>query len=735
MKHYIPQVFPGMASGRIAPMGGETGRTLVSVFCRTLLSLLLLVLVSNTVFADHHYKGGYFSYNYLGNGRYEVYATSYWDTVYVGKVIPRYTSYPKVLGYPLTVSKTLMPDGRTVKHVQRHEVYMSKPGIYEIYWKVCCRGTGANFSPAETGIRASINYNPEVPASSPRFYDYPRLNFSYHEPVNYKFMAETPEGAEYEFTLGVPYGLTSGPYKELLEAGFQLKKDGTILWEKPVAGKWLITIRLREKMNGIYTGAFIDNEYYLKISTDTNKAPVFSPLQAKVVKAGETIVFETEAADPEGQNVKLWANGSPFDNGAGFIQTAEGSVVRGTFSWTTPADADGTFMLQFVATDDAQSSLSSYLNVSVTVAQCTKFAASSNIVAQPCPGSNNGRISLGTTGGFSPHTYSLDSGLTFQNLPDFENLAAGNFTGIIKDAIGCLSEPVFISLEEAPLPEVSLDLPAAVCINGGPVMLSGESPSGGTFHGAAVANGQFFPEEAGVGTHIIYYTYTDINGCSNTGSDEIVVNGAPVATLEAADTVVYSGAGPKACTVISASAVAGISPYAYLWNTGETTAAIEVCPAETTTYTVMVTDGAGCSDTGQVTITVQERGNSTANGNKPEWAGGKPEHAGNGKRAAMAGNTESSGNLSLFTLQTGIEVSQNPVSVGSRIKIHMEEADFISVEITDLSGRVVKKLFSGMAEAGEALSFELPGNLGKEKFYIGRLITSKEVHAVKIMMQ
>ena len=61
------------------------------------------------------------------------------------------------------------------------------------------------------------------------------------------------------------------------------------------------------------------------------------------------------------------------------------------------------------------------------------------------------------------------------------------------------------------------------------------TPSGGTFSGPGVSGNTFSPGTAGVGTHIITYSYIDGNGCTNTIDLSVQVNdcvGIPVQTLE-----------------------------------------------------------------------------------------------------------------------------------------------------------------------------------------------------------
>lgn len=65
---------------------------------------------------------------------------------------------------------------------------------------------------------------------------------------------------------------------------------------------------------------------------------------------------------------------------------------------------------------------------------------------------------------------------------------------------------------------------------GDSVVLSG-NPSGGAFQGIGIQNGVFFADLAGTGTHLITYTYTDGNNCTNTDSLEVSVEILPEPTI------------------------------------------------------------------------------------------------------------------------------------------------------------------------------------------------------------
>ncbi|MEZ5196294.1 MAG: hypothetical protein R2764_07835 [Bacteroidales bacterium] len=85
---------------------------------------------------------------------------------------------------------------------------------------------------------------------------------------------------------------------------------------------------------------------------------------------------------------------------------------------------------------------------------------------------------------------------------------------------GVFSNPLSITRY---LPEVSLVIPAFVALSTPPFEFTGGSPAGGTYSGPGVTNNVFDPNAAGLGTHIITYTYTDNNFCSNSAIDSITV--------------------------------------------------------------------------------------------------------------------------------------------------------------------------------------------------------------------
>ena len=74
------------------------------------------------------------------------------------------------------------------------------------------------------------------------------------------------------------------------------------------------------------------------------------------------------------------------------------------------------------------------------------------------------------------------------------------------------------------LPVVTFAALDQMCVNWPAYELTEGSPAGGVYSGTGVVAGWFYPETAGVGTHTLTYTYTDVKGCSNSAQQDVVVD-------------------------------------------------------------------------------------------------------------------------------------------------------------------------------------------------------------------
>lgn len=77
------------------------------------------------------------------------------------------------------------------------------------------------------------------------------------------------------------------------------------------------------------------------------------------------------------------------------------------------------------------------------------------------------------------------------------------------------------------IPAVALAPIAAVCVEAASFTLTGGTPVGGSYSGMGVSGGTFNPAMAGVGNHVITYTFADTNGCANSAVQTVMVNPLP----------------------------------------------------------------------------------------------------------------------------------------------------------------------------------------------------------------
>jgi hypothetical protein len=94
---------------------------------------------------------------------------------------------------------------------------------------------------------------------------------------------------------------------------------------------------------------------------------------------------------------------------------------------------------------------------------------------------------------------------------------------------GCNSTAATFTVTVNPLPFVNIgSLDTIYCINSAPVTMT-LNPAGGTLTGNGLTGNTFDPAAAGVGTHPIEYSYTNIaTGCSNTDMVEVTVENPTV---------------------------------------------------------------------------------------------------------------------------------------------------------------------------------------------------------------
>jgi PKD repeat protein len=174
----------------------------------------------------------------------------------------------------------------------------------------------------------------------------------------------------------------------------------------------------------------------------------------------------------------------------------------------------------------------------------------------------------------------------------------GNFTLTYTVGTGsCLtSDDVDFTVNDLPIINPGNDFD--ICIDAAPLNLN-PAPAGGTWSGNGITNptGEFTASVAGLGAHILSYTYTDpATGCSSTATITATVNALPI---------VDAGNDTTLCNQPIPVQFNG-SPSGGAWSGPDITAGGQFTPNGTGTFTVTYTYtlGSGCSDSDDIDITV-----------------------------------------------------------------------------------------------------------------------------------
>jgi hypothetical protein len=193
-----------------------------------------------------------------------------------------------------------------------------------------------------------------------------------------------------------------------------------------------------------------------------------------------------------------------------------------------------------------------------------------------------------TTNGTAPYTYSWSSG-TNEVCPT----QTTTYSVTVTDANGC-SHTDAITVFVAELPTVNAGDDVSIC-SGECYTFNPNAFGGSGGYEYAWSSGSEVVCPSGTTTYTV--TVTDSNGCTST--DEITINVVEAPIVDAGtDVSICQGE----CYTFDASAGGGQPPYDYSWSSGTN----EVCPSQTTTYTLTVTDAIGCSSTDEITVTVND---------------------------------------------------------------------------------------------------------------------------------
>lgn len=258
-----------------------------------------------------------------------------------------------------------------------------------------------------------------------------------------------------------------------------------------------------------------------------------------------------------------------------------------TYSWTggvtdgVPFTPATTTSYTVTGTDASGCQNSASVTITVNPTPTVGFTAAPGTTI--CAGQSVTLNGTGTT------SYSWTGGV-FNGVP-FTPASTTTYTVTGTNVAGCTgTATVTITVNPAPTVGASAAPTATVC-SGGSLALSGTGAVSYTWSGGVTDGVSFVPPSTATYT----VTGTDVNGCTNTATILVTVNPLPTVGATASP-------GTSVCTGSSVT-LNGTGATSYSWS-GGVTDGVAFVPPSTTSYVVTGTDGAGCTNTATITITV-----------------------------------------------------------------------------------------------------------------------------------
>jgi gliding motility-associated-like protein len=295
------------------------------------------------------------------------------------------------------------------------------------------------------------------------------------------------------------------------------------------------------------------------VNTDTKKIIVNS-LPAVTANATSTVVCN-------GTSVTLTGGGANTYTWSGGVIDGISFIPASTQTYTvTGTDLNGCIN-------------SATKTVTVNSLPSVTANATSTVV---CMG---GSVTL--TGGGGTTTYTWSSGVS--DGISFIPSSTQNYTVTGTGANGCTNSDT-ITVTANPLPMVTANATSTVVCVGTSVTLTGGGAAIYSWSGGVTDGISFVPPA----TRTYTVTGKDINGCTNTATQMILVNSLPNVMANATATLVCAG---------TSVTLTGGGANTYTW-TGGVSNGVSFAAASTQTYTVTGTDLNGCKNNATKTITV-----------------------------------------------------------------------------------------------------------------------------------
>jgi hypothetical protein len=388
------------------------------------------------------------------------------------------------------------------------------------------------------------------------------------------------------------YGLTDGEVTSVVSGGTVTTTGYSYVWETQINTLWVPLSVTTTSLSGLGEGD------YRLLAADENNCPSVS----NVVSILEPAILNIDSVDVddiicfgEKGTIEVYPSGgiTPYKYEYAF----NGSSTYNVFTSTTALDA-GTYVVRVKDKNNCSYQHADDLTITTPTEALdfTMVLSDFNGFNISCYGGSNGSATLTASGGngadYLGYSYAVDANL-FQADTKLENINAGDHSLRVKDDRGCVvSKLVNFTQTSGKLTPQLVQKKDVACFGDtdGLIEMSGTgglSPFQYRIDDSALQSNGLFTG-LGVGEYTI--TIIDKNNCDNNFTESII-NINPVIQIGSTIKDVNCFEGHDGTIDITING--GVSPFQYAW-TGVSATTATVTDLKTGTYTVEVTDNAGC---------------------------------------------------------------------------------------------------------------------------------------------
>ena len=471
--------------------------------------------------------------------------------------------------------------------------------------------------------------------------------------------------------------------------------------------------------NPYVTGIPSSTLYGLTV-TDANGCSAVNAVLVNVVRSTLSANAGNDANICAGNNTIVTLGGSP---------TSQGGTGPYTYSWAPGSSLNATNLSNPFATPTATTGY----NVTVTDSKGCTASDSVTVFVNPSPVVNAGTdtticagssVKVGgnptASGAVTPYSYSWSPTIGVSNVtasnPLITPIATATYTVLVTDAHGCTgSDAVTITVHQAPVANAGPDQTLVAC-NADSVQIGGSpSASGGTgpyiyvwspaagVSSDSIAN----PYVSHLGSSSIFtLVVTDSFGCSASDQVNIAVTGSTLFANAGNNVTVCQGSSGLVILGGTPTASGGAGGYVYTWSpaaglSSTTSPNPAALPGQTTTYTLVVTDAAGCKATDTVDFTINP---------KPVVSAGSNDTICQGVCVTLGGAPTADGNPATNVYSWSPSLTLNSPSIPNPTACPTVNTSY-SVTVTNQyncsssSSMIVKVNATPVVNAGSAQSF------------------------------